>query len=103
MKIPSLSIVSSILLLAGCASDPVVGFPAFNKDHVIVLTAGQSVILARGQRALVPFGSSVIQPGPKHNEVTLNGQKNTVYTEAGAIVTVPVDAAGTSDNIVIAK
>jgi hypothetical protein len=90
-------------VLAGCATETPRAFPYFDQDHTITLTAGQSVILARGQRAKAPFGTVVIQPGPGGSAVTLNGQKNTVNAFPGVIVSAPADATGPADNLVIVK
>ena len=79
------------------------GFPEFDDQHSIVLSAGQSVILARGQKAKVPYGTSVVQPGPGGRAVTLNGQMNTIDAGPGVIVTVPANASGPADNLVIVK
>lgn len=95
--------ICAALTLAGCATDRPSAFPQFDHEHTITLSAGQSVILARGQSAKVPFGSIVVQPGPGGSAVTLNGQKNTVNAGPGAIVSVPVDATGPADNLVIVK
>jgi len=77
------------------------GFPQFDADHTITLSAGQSVILASGQKAKVPYGTTVSQPGG--GSAMLNGHGNKVNATGGAIVSVPVDAAGSADNTVIAK
>ncbi len=91
-----------MLILGAIAGKPD-SFPTFDKNHTITLRPGDSVILARGQRANVPFGTSVIQPGPGGGAAVLKGQKNTVDAGAGVIVTVPVDATGPADNVVVAK
>jgi hypothetical protein len=103
MKIRMMGTIGAALLLAGCATEKPNGFPQFDRDNTITLGPGQSVILARGQTVKVPFGSAVIQPGPGGSAVILNGQKNTVAAAAGAIVTVPVNAAGPADNLVVSK
>ena len=88
--------------------DPVVAksqndFPVFDDQHSITLTAGQSVILARGQTAKVPAGTVIIQPGPNANGFNIQGQRNTVNAGAGVIVCVSIDASGAADNLVTAK
>jgi hypothetical protein len=93
----------AVVVLAGCATEAPRAFPYFDPDYTITLAAGQSVILARGQRAKAPFGTAVIQPGPGGGAVTLNGQKNTVNASPGVIVSVPAEATGPADNLVIVK
>ncbi len=78
-------------------------FPEFDGEHSITLSAGQSVILARGQTAKAPPGTTVIQPGPGGSVANINGQKNTVHAGPGVIVTVAANASGLADNLVIAK
>jgi hypothetical protein len=91
------------LMLAGCAAEAPTAFPYFDQGQTITLSAGQSVILARGQRAKAPFGVTVIEPGPGGSTVILKGQKNTVNARPGVIVTVPTDATGPADNFVVVK
>lgn len=93
----------SLLLLAGCVTEKPGGLPQFDENRTITLGAGQSVILARGQRAKTPSGTTVIQPGPGGNAVMINGQNNTVNAGAGVIVSVSANATGPADNIVIAQ
>jgi hypothetical protein len=100
---PMASAAASRVGAGPSASDKPIGFPAFDRDHTITLGPGQSVILARGQTARVPFGTAVIQSGPGGKAVTINGQKNTVNAGAGVIVSAPVDASGPADNLVIVK
>jgi hypothetical protein len=95
--------ICAVLALAGCVTERPTAFPHFDSNNTITLGPGQSVILARGQTARVPFGTMVIQPGPGGSAITLNGQKNTVNAGAGAIVTAPADATGLADNVVIAR
>ncbi len=90
-------------MLTGCATEAPRAFPYFDREHTITLAAGQSVILARGQKAKIPYGSIVIQPAAGGRAITLNGQKNTVDAGPGVIVSVPVDATGPADNVVTVK
>ena len=78
-------------------------FPAFDAEHSITLSAGQSVILAQGQKAKVPHGTAIVQPGPGGNACMLNGQQNTINAGPGVIVTVSINASGPADNLVIVK
>lgn len=82
---------------------PVMTGPAFDETQTVTLSAGQRVVLARGQTAKVPYGTTVVQPGPNGSGVVLAGQKNTVEASAGVIVTVPADASGPADNVVVAR
>ena len=94
----------AILAAVGVAShstDSTNGFPQFDGDHTITLRAGQSVILASGQKAKVPYGTAVREPGG--GSAVLKGHGNNVNATGGVIVSVPVDAVGPADNIVIAK
>jgi hypothetical protein len=91
------------LMLAGCATKTPTASPYFDQEQTITLGAGQSVILARGQSAKAPFGVTVIGPGPGGTSVILNGQKNTVNSHPGVIVSVPTDATGPADNLIVVK
>jgi len=88
------------LALASQSGQPASGFPQFDSNNTITLRAGQSVILAGGQTAKVPYGTVVSQPGG--GTATLKGQKNTIRAGGGVIVSVPVGASGPADNLVVA-
>jgi hypothetical protein len=63
------------------------------------LAAGQTVTLAAGQMLLVPAGTTVTSGT---NSSSLQGQLNTVSAAAGAVVSVPANATGPADNVVMA-
>jgi len=78
-------------------------FPHFDEKGFITLSPGQSIILAGGQTALVPFGTTVVFPAATPGSANILGQKNTVHAFPGTIVAVPINAFGPADNVVFAK
>ena len=89
-----------MLVLASIAAEKPQSFPEFDSKHTITLRPGQSVILAAGQKANAPYGTTVVQPGAGGQVIQINGQKNMVDAGPGVIVSVPVDAGGPADNII---
>lgn len=83
------------------APDPGASDSTPDVSQAITLAAGKSAILSGGQEAMVPYGTSVIMPGRR--PILLFGHRNTVSTDPGTIVSVPVDAEGPADNTVIAR
>jgi hypothetical protein len=66
-----------------------------------VLKAGQSIVLSAGQSAKVPAGTIVHDANV--NTITLNGHQNTVTASSKVRITVPRNATGESDNLIIAN
>jgi len=88
-----------LLGLSSCATQPAGWVPQFDSSNTIVLRPGQSIILAKGQTAKVPFGTAVHMVNG--GSVTLMGHMNTINAAGGVIVSVPVDATGPADNVVL--
>lgn len=63
------------------------------------LTKGQTVVVGPGERVYAPSGVSVLAPNGAN--VVVTGHQNTVNTAAGAVVTVPEDAEGPADNLIV--
>lgn len=63
-----------------------------------VVPNGSSVTLAQNSSVLVPSGTTI--SAPNGSVVTINGTSNTVYTQAGATVSVPANATGPANNLV---
>ena len=66
-----------------------------------ILPAGQNVTLASGQSIMVPSGTTVTDTN--NNVVTVNGDNNTIYTTAGAVVAAPSGDTSIADNTVVAQ
>ena len=64
-----------------------------------IVQPGSSVTMSVDSSVLVPPGTTVYTPS-SNNTVLVNGYSNTILTQAGAIVTVPVSASGIANNLV---
>lgn len=67
---------------------------------ISVQPAGTTATLAANTSVLVPAGTTVTSPDG--TKVTFSGTQSTLYTQAGATITVPADATGPADNEVFA-
>ena len=65
------------------------------------LVAGQTVTLNAGDKVLVLAGTTVSTPDG--NKIVLSGHSNTTNVRAGSTVSVPANATGAADNLVIAS
>ncbi|MBE1163015.1 hypothetical protein [Dyella acidiphila] len=81
-------------LLAGCAVKAPV-----DQGCTPTISAGQSVTLTAGQRFKAQSGLVLTQPGG--GKLTMNGHGNTINDHAGDILSVPPDATGAADNLVV--
>jgi sugar lactone lactonase YvrE len=79
-----------VTTLAGGGTSPT-GTPS-------TVAPGTSVTIPANSSVLVPAGTTILSPNG--STVTVNGTSNTVYTQAGAIVSVPSSATGAADNLV---
>lgn len=105
-----IGVVATTLAASGCSS--VATKPSaqasqenrpFGQERTITLHTGQSLILASNQRIEVPSGAFATKPGKDGGKIVLNGHGTTLSTPQGVIISVPTDANGPADNLVIAR
>ena len=91
-------VVCFVMVLAGCAVKTSTIPLQVDPGQTITLHAGQSVILKTGQQALAPSGVT-LSSGNGEFKVTGHGGTSEVHTAVTA--SVPIDAKGPSDNLII--
>ena len=83
---------SILVVLTACGGDSTPKSTA----TMTVLAVGTTSTLGTNSAVLVPAGTTVTSPNG--TVVTLNGDHNTLYTQTGATVRVPISATGPADN-----
>ncbi len=89
-------VVCFVMALAGCAVKT--STIPLHVGPTITLHAGQSVILKTGQQALVPSGVTV---SSGNGEFKITGHGGTSEGHTAVTVSVPIDAKGPADNLII--
>jgi hypothetical protein len=77
-----------------------------DQSRTITLRAGQSLILASNERIEAPSGVFAAEPdksGRDNGKIVMNGHGNTLSVPPGVTISVPTDAVGPADNLVIAQ
>jgi hypothetical protein len=87
-----------VMALAGCAIRSPSVTPHVDQRPTIIMHAGESILLKNGQQALVPSGA-VLSYGNSEFKITGNGL--TMKGRLPEIVSVPINAKGPADNLII--
>jgi hypothetical protein len=92
------TVIFLVMALAGCTTRPSSVPTHIDQRPTITIKAGESVLLKNGQQALVPSGATL---SSGKSEFKINGNGLTMKGRFPEIVSVPIDAKGPADNLII--